>query len=41
MKPMLKKWLSKIQKYNMKLIKAKTILMKLLKIRKTFFLNQE
>ena len=36
-----KKWLSKIQKYNMKPIKAKTILMKLLKIRKTFFLNQE
>lgn len=41
MKPMTKKLLSMIQKSNMKLIKGKIILLALLKIRKTFFLNQE
>ena len=38
---MLKKLLSKIPKFNMKLIKGKTVLLKLLKRRKTFFLNQD
>lgn len=38
---MLKKLLSKIQKFNMKLIKGKTVLQKLLKRRKIFYLNQD